>query len=150
MKPASRIRKIGPVLWVLLGLFCVRVLGQVLVAFFDVSFLPPMEEWYSGLIAYPYLLTSQILIIGLLLKVCLDFSRGAGFFARSRPLFGRGVLYFGYVYLAAMILRYIVRMSLYPEERWFGGTIPIVFHWVLASYVILFGRSHRARLRSSS
>ena len=30
MKPVSRIRKVGPVLWVLLGLFCIRVLGQVL------------------------------------------------------------------------------------------------------------------------
>ena len=150
MKPASRLPRVEPVLWVLLGLFCTRVLGQVLVAFFDVTFLPPMEQWFSGLLAYPYLLTSQILIIGLLIKVCTDLSRGTGFFARSRPLFAQGALYFGYVYLAAMVLRYIARMSLYPEERWFGGAIPIVFHWVLASYVILFGRAHRARLRSSS
>ena len=107
-----------------------------------------MEKWYSGLLPYPYLLPAQIVIISLLLKVNLDLGRGTGFFARSYRVFGRGVLYFGYVYLVAMIVRYIVRMSLYPEERWFGGAIPIVFHWVLATYVILFGLHHRTRVES--
>ena len=137
-------------LWLLLGLFCLRVLGQVLVAFWGVGFLPPMEEWYSGLIPYPILLPIQILIILLFAKVCLDFSRGRGFFVEPRRVFGRGVLYFGYVYLAGMVLRYVIRMSLYPEERWFGGTIPIFFHWVLAAFVILFGRFHRCRSEDSS
>jgi hypothetical protein len=65
------------------GLFCDRVLGQLLVAFFSVSFLPPMEEWYSGALAYPPLLASQILIILLYGKVALDFTRCRGFFTRS-------------------------------------------------------------------
>jgi hypothetical protein len=105
-----------------------------------------MDAWYSGLLAYPYLLTAQLLIIMLLTKVSWDFTRTHGFFVTPRQLFGRGVLYFGYLYLAAMILRYIIHMSLYPEDRWLGGTIPIVFHWVLATYVILFGRYHRTQL----
>lgn len=116
------------------------------VAFVGVSWLPPMAAWYSGLMAYPYLLPSQFLIIALYGKVCLDFTRGDGFFVRSRPVFGRGVLVFGYVYFAAMVLRYVLRMYLHPEARWFGGTIPIVFHWVLALFIILFGRYHKARL----
>ena len=41
-----------------------------------------------------------------------------------------------------MIVRYILRMSLYPEERWFGGAIPIIFHWVLATYIIPLGLYH--------
>jgi len=73
-----------------------------------------------------------------------------GLFVEPRRVFGRGVLYFGYVYLAGMVLRYVIRMSLYPEERWFGGTIPIFFHWVLAAFVILFGRFHRCRSEDSS
>lgn len=132
--------------WILLFAFCCRVLGQALVAFLHVAWLPPMEAWYSGLLPYPYLLPSQILIIALYTKVCLDFTRGGGYFVRTQPMFGRGVLWFGYVYLAAMILRYVIRMTLYPEARWFGGTIPIVFHWVLASFIIAFGRYHRDRL----
>ena len=123
-------------------------MGQMLVAFVGVSWLPPMEAWYSGLMGYPYLLPSQCLIIALYAKVCVDFARGDGFFVRSHPFFGRGVLVFGYVYLAAMVLRYIIRMSLHPEARWFGGTIPIFFHWVLALFIILFGRYHRAQLHN--
>ncbi|HKE61249.1 MAG TPA: hypothetical protein VKB33_02185, partial [Nitrospira sp.] len=68
-------------------------------------------------------------------------------FVTSRAAFGRGVLVFGYVYLAAMIFRYIISMSLHPEARWFGGTIPIFFHWVLATFIITFGQYHRTRLR---
>ena len=137
-------KRLAPVLWTLLVLFILRVLGQALVAFFHVSFLPPMQEWYSGLLAYQYLLPSQIVIIILFMRVCLDFSRGQGFFVRPYRAFGRGVLWFGYLYFAAMIVRYLVRMALYPEARWFGGTIPIIFHFVLATYVILFGLYHRS------
>ncbi len=134
-------------LWTLLVAFCLRVLGQALVAFWDVNWLPPMEAWYSGLLPYPYLLPSQVLIIALYGKVCVDFTKGEGIFVQPRPMFGRGVLVFGYVYLAAMVLRYVIRMSLYPEARWFGGTIPIFFHWVLAAFIIFFGRYHRDRMR---
>lgn len=138
--------KLAILLWILLFAFCLRVFGQMLVAFGGVSWLPPMESWYSGLMPYRYLLPAQFLIIGLYSKVCLDFTRGEGFFVRSRPVFSRGVLVSGYLYLASMIVRYIIRMSLYPEARWFGGVIPIFFHWVLAGFIIAFGKYHRGRL----
>lgn len=137
-------------LWTLLAAFFLRVLGQVLVAFWGVSWLPPMDAWYSGLLPYPYLLPSQVLIIVLYGKVCLDVTRGEGFFVQPHPMFGRAVLVFGYVYLAAMVLRYVIRMSLYPEARWFGGTIPIFFHWVLAAFIIVFGRYHRNQMRKAA
>src|SRR5688572_2604854 len=50
-------------LWFLLFLFCLRVVGQGLVAAFDVPFLPAMNQWYSGVIPYPILLPVQVLII---------------------------------------------------------------------------------------
>ena len=109
MTPSSHFRRAAPFLWVLLGLFCARVLGQVVVAFAGVSFLPPMEEWYSGLIAYPYLLGAQIVIIALLIKVCLDFTRGEGFFVRPRRLFGHAALYFGYISSGKACRRYSAR-----------------------------------------
>lgn len=140
-------QSLAPWLWLLLGAFCLRVFGQMLVAFVGVSWLPPMDSWYSGLMPYPYLLPSQFLIIALYSKVCVDFTRGHGFFVKPRAAFGRGVLVFGYFYFAAMVFRYIIRMSLYPEARWFGGTIPVFFHWVLATFIITFGQYHRNRLR---
>jgi hypothetical protein len=126
----------------LLFLFCLRVIGQILVAFFNVSFLPPMEEWFSGLLPYPELLTSQILILLLYGKMCLDFARGRGFFVNPRRRLGTSLLIFGSLYLGVMILRYIIRMSLYPHERWAGGCIPIFFHWVLSSFILVLGSYH--------
>ena len=143
-------RRMAPILWLLLGLFCLRVGGQIVVALFAPPFLPPMDEWYSGLIPYGPLLVAQFIIIVLYGKICIDFTRGEGFFVRPRPVFGRGVLMFGYVYFASMVVRYVVRMSLYPDERWLGGCIPIVFHWVLASFVITFGLYHRAQQLSKT
>src|SRR5215471_10586406 len=126
----------------LLFLFCLRVLGQVLVAFFGVTFLAPMEDWMSGLLPYPELLTSQILIILLYGKICLDFARGHGYFVTPRRRLGINLLKFGWLYLAVMIIRYVIRMTLYPHERWTGGSIPIFFHWVLASFLLVLGHYH--------
>ena len=46
------------------------------------------------------------------------------------------------VYAAGMAVRYAVRMARRPEQRWFGGAIPIVFHFVLASWLLVLGLYH--------
>ena len=122
----------------LLILFCFRVAGQMLVAFAGVTFLPPMEEWYSGLLPYPFLLPTQFVIIFLFGKICFDLHRGDGFFAVPRPRLGTFLRAFGTIYLIVMVIRYVMRMSLYPLERWTGGSIPIFFHWVLAAYLLVW------------
>jgi hypothetical protein len=69
----DRPRNLAPLPWTLLALF---VAGQALVAFLGVGWLPPMQEWHSGLLAYEYLLLSQIAIVTLMVKICVDFTRG--------------------------------------------------------------------------
>ncbi len=133
------------VLWVLTSLFFLRVLGQVLVAFFDVASLPPMEEWYSGLIPYPILLPMQILILIFQIKVCSDFSRRYGFFVIQRRAMGKFILWFSYIYFVSMLLRYVITMAFHPDKRWFGGTIPIFFHFVLAGFLFTLGHFHSRR-----
>jgi hypothetical protein len=113
------------------------VLGQVLVAFFDVRFLPPMEAWYSGLMPYEYLLPPQIILIAVMTKICIDFTRERGWFFNKNRFLGTVWLWFGYLYLAAMIAR-----AVFLWDR----PIPIVFHWVLAAFVITVGLSHKRRL----
>ena len=135
--------RLAPVLWGLLFVFILRVIGQMCVAVGWQGFLPPMNEWYSGLIPYPGLIVSQVLIIVLYGKVCLDFSRGEGFFATPRRGLGQGLLIFGSIYLVVMIIRYVLRMWLHPEARWFGGAIPIFLHWVLATFILIVGNFHR-------
>ncbi len=136
-------------MWCLLVLFCLRVVGQGLVAFFGVPFLPPMEAWQSGLLPYRWLLLSQVVIIGLYGKVCVDFTRGRGLFVVPRRVFGLGVLGFGSAYLAVMVTRYVVRMGIFPLERWTGGSIPTFFHWVLAVFLLTLGFYHWVRTRRS-
>ncbi|MCM3880830.1 MAG: CocE/NonD family hydrolase [Vicinamibacterales bacterium] len=131
----------------LLGLFILRVLAQVLIAIGDGAFLPAWEEWFSGAVPYPQLLVSQILIIITFGKICLDFLRQRGFFVTPRRWLGSLSLSIGGVYLAVMIIRYAIRMTLYPPERWTGGAIPIFFHWVLAAFILVLGAYHRRATR---
>jgi hypothetical protein len=120
--------------------FGLRVLGQALVAVDQASFLPPMDEWYSGLIPYSALLPIQIGILAVQATVSRDIWSGHGPFATSRPAVSRGLEWLSYAYFALMVLRYIVTMVFYPERRWLAGTIPILFHCVLAAYLFTLGR----------
>ena len=126
------------VLWLLLAAFVLRVAGQALVAFARVTWLPPMERWQSGLLPYGLLLASQVLIVVLMMRICVDFTRGRGFFVEPRRFFAVPWLWFGWIYLAAMLVRFAIQ----------GLTIPVVFHWVLAAFVIAVGLWHRRRLRA--
>jgi hypothetical protein len=85
------------------------------------------------LLPYPWLLVSQIAILAVLAKASIDVTRGAGYFARPSRQIGRGLLVFGTVYAIGMVVRYLLRGSL---------SIPIVFHWVLAAYLIILGEYH--------
>jgi putative CocE/NonD family hydrolase len=126
----------------LVSLFVLRVVAQLIVSIAAPPWLPPMQDWFSGVIAYPYLLASQVLIIGLMVKICRDVQHNAGFWGQPRRALGEMLVAFGSVYLAVMAIRYAIRMYLYPLERWSGGSIPIFFHWVLASFVLIAGVYH--------
>lgn len=123
----------------LAALFVARVAGQALVAWFGVGWLPPMDRWYSGVVPYEFLLPSQILIVALMIKICLDFRRARGYFYEPKRFFARPWLVFGYLYFAAMLLRAILIWD---------RPIPIVFHWVLAAFILVVGESHRRRLKA--
>jgi uncharacterized protein len=135
-------------LWILLTLFCFRVAGQMMVVFLHASYLPPLEEWQSGLLPYPLLLASQFVIIVIMFRVARDFTAGEGYFVVPNRRLANGLINFGWIYVMAMVARYIIRMTLYPDQRWFGGTIPIVFHWVLGSFLLLVGSYHRNQSRN--
>jgi hypothetical protein len=130
----------GRLLAVLTLLFLGRVLGQALVAFFPVRWLPAMHEWDSGLMPYPVLLTIQLLMLVIMIKISGDIWRGAGFFVRPQPSWSRYLVAFSAIYAGAMVLRYLLTMIFMPDMRWLGGTIPIFFHFVLAAFLFTWGR----------
>ncbi len=129
----------------ILALFVLRVLAQALIAVGYDAFLPPWEEWFSGFVPYPQLLASQIAILLVCGKVCLDFIRRRGFFVTPRRWLGSLLLSLGSLYFGVMAIRYAIRMSLYPLERWTGGSIPIFFHGVLAAFMLRDGCERVAR-----
>ncbi len=130
----------APFLWLFSSLFLVRVLGQLLVRLRRPTWLPPTEEW--NLSPYRLLLPAQVAILALMTWIDIAFSLGRGPPVHPRPRLGEGVLVFAYVYAGVMTVRYVIRMARQPSERWFGGTIPIVFHLVLAAYLSVFGWFH--------
>ena len=126
------------VMAILACLFLLRVVGQVLVTYADAEWLPAVEHWQSGLLPYPALLMSQVLILGTMGAVIGDVWRGRGPLAQPGPRLASALRWFGSVYLASMIVRYAATMALRPEWRWFGHSIPIVFHIVLATFLLVY------------
>jgi len=130
-------------MWLLTVLLFGRVVGQLIVYFYAPKFLPPMGQWQSGLVPYPFLVSVQVVVLALMASISLDFTRGFGFWMDPHPRLGLVVLWWSYLYFGAMVVRYILRMSRRPDQRWLGGTIPIIFHCVVAFFQWLFAAHHR-------
>ena len=132
-------RHIAPWLWLLLGLFCFRVLAQLLEARWNLPFLPAFEAWHSALLPYGLLLLAQALIIALCAKVALGFSNGS---ARPSRRVGAVCLSIGGLYLAVMLARLALGLFVLPSHPWFGAHLPTLFHLVLACFLLLVGAFH--------
>ena len=127
----------GIALIALTVLFFGRVAGQLLVAVLGVSWLPPMEAWFSGYLPYSILLPIQLSILGVQATIDWQVCRGGGWFARRRPRAGRTLRRLSYLYAFAMGVRFLVTSG--------EHLIPIIFHWVLAAYLfVLSGHYMRA------
>jgi hypothetical protein len=131
---------LAPVFWLLTVLFSVRVAGQVLVALRGPGWLPPMRDW--NLVPYRFLLPIQLVILAVMIWIDASFSASSGPPVERSKTFGSALIAFSGVYAGSMAVRYVVRMRRRPAERWFGGTIPIVFHLVLATYLYALGSFH--------
>jgi len=130
----------------LLVLFCLRVAGQLLVALYQVPFLPPMQEWQSGLLPYPVLVACQFSIIALFSKICSDFYKGNGFFYEPKTFLAEPLLNCAKVYLVANAARLLIWTMMFKHHIWFTGMIPICFHFVLASFLLVLAVHQRREL----
>jgi len=126
-------------LTILQTLFLGRVLGQIVAELAAAPWLPSVEHWQSGLLPYPVLLTAQILILMFMSLVTYDAFRRNGIWHVQKQKTKTILRRVAYLYMAAMALRYVLTMALVPDLRWFGHTIPITFHFVLASYILTLG-----------
>ncbi len=122
-------------LLILLALFVARFAGQIVVVLMQPRWLPPMKDWYSGLMPYRYLLPSQIAIIVLMIAMIRQVASGA---PPNRSL-AIGIFAFAVIYAIAMLVRFVILRRRHPDSRWHeGGMISILFHWVLASFLFTY------------
>jgi hypothetical protein len=73
----------------------------------------------------------------------VQFLTTRGWFVRRNRGLGVALWVFGWIYACGMVVRYIVTMMLRPEMRWTGDLIPMVFHVVLASFLLTVAGYHR-------
>jgi len=119
----------------LLLLFIARVIGQIVVVLRAPRWLPPMKDWYSGLMPYRYLLPAQIAIIALMLVMIGTVGRGV----HPDVRLAAALIAFATLYALAMIVRFVLLRRRHPDYRWYeGGMIPILFHWVLAAFLFTY------------
>jgi uncharacterized protein len=135
-------RELSYILWLLTFLLSLRVLGQAIVCLWRPRWLPPMEQWHSGIVPYRTMLPTQIVVLTLMSWAAADFFRGAGVFVVPKWDAAWTIVWFSYVYGAGMVVRYVITRARRPDQRWRGGTIPIVFHGVVAAFLYVFGRYH--------
>jgi len=119
---------------VLFALFVLRVLGQILAATSAPRWLPPMHRWYSGLMPYRYLLPTQIVFIVVMLAMMTGVARGVGALG---PRAGNWIVWASYVYALGMVVRSVRYVVAPPDRR--GVLIPIIFHFVLAAFLFVYG-----------
>jgi hypothetical protein len=126
-------------LWLLLALFVVRVVAQPLALLTSAPFLPPFEAWHSGVLPYPALVAAQLLIIAWLARTAWRMTKPA-----VTPSYRVGVTLLTLVgiYFGVMLMRLVLGLTILSSSRWFSSILPTVFHLVLASYLLVYGRFH--------
>ncbi len=126
-------------LWVLVFLFCLRVIGQLIQLLSPVAWLPPLSAWQGSKLPYSILLACQLVIIFLMFRVSGRHASGS---VQRRPRLGKWLLFVGGVYFLTMAARLVIGLADLSGNVWFHRPIPAFFHLVLASFVLLLAAFH--------
>lgn len=127
-------------LWICVALFFLRVVGQLAAPLLSPAWLPSMDAWYSGLVPYPLLLPSQIVVLMLMAALVVreqDASHERGERSRWRHWIRPVAL----GYFSAMVVRLLVQLTRGADDVIAAGGIPVAFHWVLSLFLLLLSRA---------
>lgn len=141
MIPNGKERRRRLALWLCLGIFLVRVIGQIEVLLLTPPWLPPFSAWESGLIPYPVLLPLQVLVVGWMAAIVSDHSRGSGPMWVKSVRVRKRLNAFALIYASIMLLRLVITAALPPHSVIGRGLIPILAHWDLAAFIALLART---------
>jgi hypothetical protein len=123
----------------LTGLFGLRVAGQAVQFWMPQTFIPSFASFQGSSLPYSTLLLIQLLILGLMVRTCLRI--GGGISVPDRRL-GRGLAWFGGLYMAGSVARIAAGLAIPSAPAWFSTWIPAFFHLVLAGFVLAAAHFH--------
>jgi hypothetical protein len=129
---ASPIR-VHALLWALTGLFTLRVLGQALQKWLPLRLLPPFQAFQGSNIAYPELLTAQLLILAVMYRTAWRVQQGTRSPSRRAA---KLLLWVGGIYMAGSLTRLAIGIGWSGAPSWFTAWISGVFHVILAGYLL--------------
>ncbi|HWQ95401.1 MAG TPA: hypothetical protein VN418_07890 [Gammaproteobacteria bacterium] len=130
-------------LWILVFVFCLRVLGQLIQQVSPLPWLPGLEQWQGSALPYWLLLTIQWAIIAVMVMSVRRCTSGN---LVRRPAQGKWLLFLGTIYFVVMAGRLVIGWTLPSAGPWFHKPIPAIFHLVLASFILLLGAHHTNRI----
>lgn len=127
------------ILWSLSLLFFLRVIGQLIQQFNSVAWLPQLEAWQGSSLPYGFLLSSQLIILAVMLRVTRQHASAC---VQKNSSKGKWLLAFGVLYFAGMTGRLLIGITNLSMHPWFHKFIPAFFHLVLAIFVLLLAAYH--------
>jgi len=123
----------------LTGLFLVRVVAQPAALVIDHPLLPRFESWQSGLVPYSWLVAFQVVILA---AMCVTAWRASTGQLMPSSRLGRTLLVVGGVYFGGTVLRLVLGLTIQIGSPFFARPVPIFFHLVLASFLLVCGYYH--------
>ncbi|MGD9852373.1 MAG: hypothetical protein AB7T38_14010 [Nitrospirales bacterium] len=133
------VRQYASILLILTCLFVFRVMAQLIQARHPVPFLPSFDAWQSGALPYPFLVATQVMILVVCLRIVGKMFREVVVPVQKK---GKILWYLGGIYFVAMSIRLALGLTVTSEHFWFGATLPTLFHLVLATFLLVYGRFH--------
>lgn len=139
MRPGPSTGGYAAACWSLAALFAARVLGQAVQRWVPQPFLPPFEVFQGSRLPYWLLLSLQILILLLMLRVARRVQT-----ARLVPSRRAGLplAWAGGAYMTVALGRIAVGLAVPDAPAWFRTWVPAFFHLVLAGFVLTVSLYH--------
>jgi hypothetical protein len=129
----------GSYTWTLSALFAARVLGQAVQRWVPQPFLPPFEAFQGSRLPYWQLLSFQLLVLVVMMRVARRVQTGR---LVPRHRIGFGLAWAGAAYMAVALGRIAVGLAVPDAHAWFKTWIPAFFHVVLAAFVLVVSLYH--------
>lgn len=131
--------KYSVLLWLLTGLFGLRVLGQAIQYWSPVALLPAFEYFQGSNLAYEFLLPVQLCMLLFMARLAGKVKNAT--LKPSRRI-GTIMMVLGWIYMNGSIGRILVGLFIVDAHPWFSTWIPAIFHLVLAGYVLTLAYYH--------